>query len=315
MSVTSQIRRLFDTYDGFNPPATPEALERLGQALPGLPDDVVELYRAFDGSAEGPRRGEHRLFSRLMPVAEALEETRKLNELTEKKARAGALAWLWSDDSSNWVGVYTDGPLRGWVVLFDHEEPSLVPVWRSVESFLVRWLDSAVGTAVEKNKAYDIVMVPAELPLIRESPEHTAGDAALARTFAELYEREDAEKKKGRRRFYARCAMTLTPPSETASIARFLADPDMWTPETAASIMSERGFEGAVAELESVVRGGRANGAGTAAFCLASLKGAAARDAVERLARDPDEKLREAIERAVENVQWRKDHPEDYPER
>jgi hypothetical protein len=307
MSVSALIRRLFDTYDGFNPPASPEALERLGQELGPLPEEVFELYRAFDGSKEGPRRGDRRLFSRLMPVAEAIEETRKLEEFMGNRSRAGQIAWLWTDDESNWVGVYTSGPLRGWLLLFEHEEPTCTPVWRGVESFLVRWLDSAVGMATGKEEALDLAMVPAELPLNQESPEHTAGDAALARECAELYEREDKEKE-GRRRFWARCAMTLTPPSQTASITRFLADPDMWTPETAAGLMNQRGYEGAVAELEALVRGGVPNGAGAAAHCLASFKGAAGREAVDRLARDPDEKVRKEMERALEHAQRLRDN-------
>lgn len=305
MSVPALIQRLFDTYDGLNPPAAAEAIEQLDQALGPLPDDVLQLYRAFDGSAEGPRRGDRRLFSRLMPVAEAIEESRKLDELMGNRSRGGTIAWLWTDDESNWVGVYTDGPLRGWLVLFDHEEPKNTPAWRGVQSFLVRWLDSAVGSEAAKEEALDLVMVPAEMPLVDESPEHTAGDAALAREFAELYEREE---KKGRRRFWARCAMTLTPPSQTASITRFLADPDMWTPETAAGLMNQRGYEGAVAELEALVRGGVPNGAGAAAHCLASFKGAAGREAVDRLARDPDEKVRKEMERALEHAQRLRDN-------
>jgi hypothetical protein len=102
--------------------------------------------------------------------------------------------------------------------------------------------------------------------------------------------------------------MTLTPPSQTASITRFLADPDMWTPETAAGLMNQRGYEGAVAELEALVRGGVPNGAGAAAHCLASFKGAAGREAVDRLARDPDEKVRKEMERALEHAQRLRDN-------
>jgi hypothetical protein len=301
MSVAPSILRLLDTYDGLNPPATAEALERLGQTFGALPEDVLDLYRAFDGSAGAPRRGDHQLFSRLMPVAEAIDASRELDAVTAKWPRAGAVAWLWYDDNSNWVGVYTDGPLQGWVLRFEHDEPTAEPVWRSVESFLVRWLDSAEGTAAEDDVAYDLASVPHELPLVDESAAHTAADAALARAFTEKYEQEE---KQGRRRFYGRCAMTLTPPSETASLARFLADDDMWTPATAAMIMSRRRFEGAVPALEALVRGGRPNGASAAARCLATFTSPAARAVLARLGADPDPRVRAEVEQAIHHARF-----------
>jgi hypothetical protein len=301
MSVAPLIRRLLDTYDGLNPPATGEALERLGRAFGALSQDVLDLYRAFDGSAGQPGRGDHRLFSRLMPVAEAIEASRELDAVTAKWPRAGAVAWLWYDDSSNWVGVYTDGPLRGWVLRFEHDEPTAEPLWRSVESFLGRWLDSADGTATEEDVAYDLASVPPELPLVEESPAHTAADSALARAFTAQYEQEPD---RDRRRFYGRCAMTLTPPSETASLARFLADDDMWTPATAVLIMRRRGFEGAVPALEALVRGRRPNGASAAADGLAAFTSPAAHAALARLASDPDPRVRTEVERAIRQARF-----------
>src|SRR5205085_1865357 len=81
----------------------------------------------------------------------------------------GRIAWLWSDDNSNFAGLYTDGPLAGWLVKLDHDEPMLAPAWRSVGSFLERLLDSAPGTAVA-NAAVDLPALPRDVPALEDGP-------------------------------------------------------------------------------------------------------------------------------------------------
>src|ERR1035438_7102570 len=133
--VLKEVRSL---YNGLNPPASEESLTKLQSSAGPLSDEVLALYLDHDGSNSLPQRGTLVLTARLMPVAEVLTTQVAMNRIRVPKT--GAPIWLWTDDNSNYCGVYTDGPLSGWVTVIDHEEPMLAPAFRSVSSFVSQLL-------------------------------------------------------------------------------------------------------------------------------------------------------------------------------
>ena len=283
MTTPQLIRRMRELYDGFNGRASDSDLWRLQDAVGLLPDDVLSIYRDHDGSASLPARGSARLPARLLPIDEVIVIQPELFELLSQGPLIGRIAWLWADDHSNFAGLYTDGPLEGWLVKLDHEEPMLAPAWRSVRSFLERLLDSAPGTAVE-DAAVDLPAVPRDVPALQDDPELVARDRALARVLTESYRKASADEDEDRRRLLATCAICLTPARDAAAeLGEFLREPDMWTPETAIRLLEFRRYKGPVDEIERLARDGHANGDSAAMRLLVRMRTPDADDAVDRL--------------------------------
>jgi hypothetical protein len=287
MTVQQLIRRMREMYDGFNSRASDSDLWTLQDAVGLLPDDLLRVYRDHDGAARRPQRGAAILPARLLPIDEAVELQPALNDVLSQAAMIGRIAWLWADDNSNYVGLYTSGPLEGWWVKLAHDEPMLAPAWRSVASFLERLLDSARGTARPGEEAVDVSTIPRDVPAREDDPEHVARDRAIARSLAEMYGKCDAGdvEQEDLRRLYACCAMALTPARDVESLNVFLRDDDMWTPETAVRLLDFRDYRGPVEELERLAREGHANGDLAAMRLLARMRTPESDAAIERMER------------------------------
>lgn len=243
----------------------------------------MTLYQDHDGSPSLPRQGEAWLPARLLPIDEAVETQQMLAQATADEPSTGDVAWLWTDDNSNYVGIYTSGLLQGWLVKLNHEEPILTPAYRSVTAFLSRLLTVAPGTAEEDDAAYDIVAIPREVPTTEDDPANDETDRALARSFRELFE---GEANPDLRRLYAMCAICLTPVSDTASVVQFLSDKDMWTPEAAVVLMEIRRFGNRVEDLERLAREGTPNGDSAAMRLLVRSGTEPSKAAIARLEKD-----------------------------
>lgn len=282
MDIAHYIEQMHDLFGRFNDPVTDEDLRRLQAAVGTLPNDVLALYRDHDGSENVPPEGDAYPPARLLPVAEAIEHNREIDAALEAAHTAGDIAWLWTDDNSNYVGVHTDGVLRGWLVTLDHEGGELVPSHRSVPGFLHRLIASAPGVADPDHEACDALTIPRELPTTRDDPGTLEGDRRLVTHFRERFAREqDAD----RRRFYATCAICLTPVADTPWVLSLLAEDDIWLPASAVNLLQLRGYSGGIEEVERLARDGRTNGDTAAIRHLVRLDTDAARQAVDRLKR------------------------------
>ena len=280
MSIRHLIQQMRERYDGWSARPSADESAVFLRAFGALPSEVIELYEDHDGTATLPRRGDAWLPVRLMPMREAIETQPALGELTASVADVGRIVWLWSDDNSNYLGVYTTGRLTGWLVKLNHEDPILTPAYRSVGTFLVRLLAAAPGTAPQGQAAIDLVMVPQDVPVIVDDPQHVDTDRMHARTLAEMYSHEADE---DRRRVLSMSSICLTPVADTGSIAPFLREPDMWTPETAVLLMELRRFGGASEEVERLAREGSPNGDSAAMRLLVRLGNSASNAAIARL--------------------------------
>src|SRR5215218_10336945 len=185
MTTPQLIRRMRELYDGFNGRASDADLWRLQDAVGLLPAEVLTIYRDHDGSGRLPRRGDARLPARLLPVDEVLQVQSAIESAMAEAPSLGRIAWLWTDDNSNYAGVYTSGPFEGWLAKLDHEEPMLVPAWRSTNSFFERLLDAAPGTAPPGQAVVDLPMVPRDVPVLEDDPDQVSRDRALARLMTE----------------------------------------------------------------------------------------------------------------------------------
>ncbi|MHC5215325.1 hypothetical protein ACYSNR_01570 [Enterococcus sp. LJL128] len=69
------------------------------------------------------------------------EEFQALSMMTEVLPD---VCFLWTDDESNYAGLFYQGPLRGKIMFLDHGNPFYVPLYKTVDSFIQRVADGSI---------------------------------------------------------------------------------------------------------------------------------------------------------------------------
>lgn len=281
MNLRKVIAELRTKFGGFNSPASATGLAELQASIGLVPEDVRVVYEDHDGSPNLPKSNGSRLVARLMPIAEAIETGHQMRYMANSLAKVGRVAWLWTDDNSNYCGVYTNGSLRGWLCILDHEESMPTPAFRSVASFMSRLVFEALHGNLEEG-ACDIPGLLREIPLTVADLTNSKRDRELSNQF---YQRYLVEPDEDVRRLFAFCSICLTPVEDTQEATRFFTDSDMWTPEAAVRLMELRRWCEAVPQLETLAREGQPNGDSAAMRLLARLNTNESRQAVAHLKR------------------------------
>lgn len=229
-----------------------------------LPSPVAALYDAPD-----PIGPVHDLM-RLLSPAEAIETNRALREFDSE--RDPDFYFFWTDDNSNFAGVYLSGELAPRVALYDHEEPSDTPAYFGVESFqAARALGAESGLAwYELTADYPVVGAAA-------SP-HAEADRALAHKYLQAYREDPANRQR-----LAFLAMNLLPPDETESICELMSSEDMWVQERACQVVGLRKHQPAITRLKQVAIGGLHTGRVAAILALKKMETPEARGVLEEL--------------------------------
>lgn len=278
--MQDQIDRLRSLEPVLNGPASEESIAALTEAAGGsLPTDLLSLYRDHDGCISLAMGMDGMLPARLMPIDEALRTNLKLGEFYADDPKLGPLIWLWTDDNSNYVGLYTDGPAAGWLTVLDHEGEYLTPAFRSIRHFMIALIGSAPRDEDDDQAAFDAPSVPPDVPVQRDDPATVEGDRRLARIFRERYERETNEDQK---QLEAISAIRLTPVADTALLLPFLEDPDMYTPAEAVDVLRMRQYHDAIPALSRLAEHGSYNGHSMAMGALVEFGEPAAAE-IERL--------------------------------
>jgi hypothetical protein len=229
-------------------PEDESALSRLCESVGWVPEELLALYR-------NPEDRDLHSTVRLMSIEEVLQTNADL--VSAGYIQAGPVSWHWTDDNSNYSGIYTEGPLKGWLTRLNHDEPTLIPAYRSVTSFLAYLAGS--------QDACGIPSLGFEMPLVEVDAAHTESDRQLAAYFRDRYQEEQGDDLK---RHFAFCSICLTPPEHTPDVLVFFGDKDMWTPEAAVRLLELRRFEGDSAAMRQLAR----LGTGAANDAIARLK-------------------------------------------
>jgi hypothetical protein len=273
--LKQELSRIRRQYSGFNGPAGEDAIVQLVRALGELPADLLDVYRDHNGSSTFLKSRANWIPARLLPIGEAIETNADCSDFLEDAPKAGTIVLLWCDDNSNYIGVYTSGLLRGWLTVLNHEEPALVPAYRSVGAFYAR-----LGISSSDSSPTDLPSIARELPVLVDDSKYVSDDRALARAFFTLFQNEPAE---DQRRLYAMCSMALTPVADTKDVVAFLKEDDMWTPEAAVNLLAFRRFADRIDEVERLAREGFPNGDSAAMRHLIQLNTNSSRQAITRL--------------------------------
>jgi hypothetical protein len=226
-------------------PCTPERLHTLSRELgTELDPFLLAVYADHDGFTEA---GNDAPF-RLMPVDEVAQTHRSFQGMGED-AGFPTLAWsaFWTDDNSNYVACYTDGPLRGKLFLLDHDGIELAPRFRSARSFC-----TALVRAVDEKR--DVRDVPTDYPAITAP---LLGDDETDRTLALRYLAACGDTyDEDERTYLAHCAINLLPYTETAPLLAFAGDENDSIRDLAAGLLKRRRVESTLPRLVELLRTG-----------------------------------------------------------
>jgi hypothetical protein len=262
----------FHAYEGLNAPAPAATIERLVRAFPDAPEDLLALYREHDGARRLRRRSGDALVGRLLPIDEALETNAIFASTFEFEPLPGRVLWAWTDDNGSHAAVFLDGPLKGWVTVFDHENPEYTPAFRSVRSFLERLL--------REPDALDLPRLRRDVPTMCPAPGTDGFDRELA---FDCLARCQSAPDDGWRRTWAECFIALLPVSDTQLVAEMLRDPDLCGVEKAVALVELRGYEGCVRELEALALSGPPNAQSAAMRALVRMRSDGSEAALNRL--------------------------------
>lgn len=249
------------------------------------PEAVTDLYACANGSSDAPVHEEQHAPCRLMPVSEVQEVYAELSAIDA--VMLCNPIWLFTDDNSNYAGVYSDHPLRAYVTILSHDEPDPSPRWSSIAEFLSAVLTPEADGAL----ATDLPSVHPKLPVPRGQPS-TSRSEELGLRFLTLASQESDD---DYRRAYMFAGARLLPPDRASMLVPFLDDGDMWIPEQAAIQLGMWEYEPAVPKLVELVLKGRPNGDTAGIIALVAMSSTVARDALKTLRLEGDDRVRRLL--------------------
>lgn len=238
-----QLARLHNRGDGNAAPATAAELDELGHVLGvALPSTIRAIYE--DHRIEEPG------FGRCLRLLSPTEAGRTIVALREFGVpfEDQELGTFWTDDNSNYAGVFASGPPAGRLFKVDHDETSPEPCWRSVESFYDSLLDARDAGVDWSEMETDYPRGPADVS--------SADDALASRLFTVRQDQPDSPV--GERAAYQ--ALALSSATHAEQVMSLMQSDDMWVQERAVQILGHWRWEPAVAGIVDVVRNGQHNG-------------------------------------------------------
>lgn len=228
------------SYGDPDPPCAPERL----RALPGelgfeIDPFLLELYAGFDGqqhtwrtSAREGGTEEEDVGFRLMPVADVVELYRVFQDRDRFEFPTYAWCAFWTNDNSDYMACYTEGPLRGKVCILEHDGDRFVPRFRSARSFCAALLKAAdEGGRINRGEFRDY-------PVVAPPPEgDDAADTALSLRLIEACRESDDPDQQG---YLAACAADLLPYHDADLLLSLAGDENAYVRDAVDALLEER---------------------------------------------------------------------------
>jgi len=216
-----------------------------------------EVMNAFDNPIYMKHKNDYLI--RLLSIEEVTEMYLYLNE----DVNISEVLPLWTDDSSNYVGVYMFGPQTGKVCFINHEEIDLSPVYPNVHTFIKILLE---------NSESDWYELPTQYPLSKEHTDElqVKQDVQAIKELKNLLKNPELDEDK--RTQYLFSIMAITPYTQLDEIIPLLEDSNMWVQERAAEILGFHRYLPAKEKLNWVKEHGQYNGKMAAELALKRIR-------------------------------------------
>jgi hypothetical protein len=275
--MLEQLARLRAMTNGLLPPAARSEITTLESVLGGaVPEQVGAIY-ADHAAMTSERWWAMRLLSPA-EVAEAIVGLR----MAQLPIPDDELGVFWTDDNSNYAGVFLRGPLEGRVFTLDHEEPSPAPVFVSVESFYSAMLEAADQARANGESIDDHALKP-DYPRRTSSDPSRPDDDDVARRLLSSYWAQPGEPDGERAAFQG---IALSSNDDNELLVELFSVDDMFVAEAAARTVGLRRWSPAVPALAQLARGNLQNGRLAAILALKAIGDRPARQALEALRRE-----------------------------
>lgn len=168
---------------------------------------------------------------------------------------------IWTDNNSNYIGLFYDGPLKYRVCYINHEETDISPGFRSVDSFVAE---------LEKNPQLDWDELDKDYPRNKENNNESIDhDLSCIQQLNQLIESSELDDEL--RCQYIFCIMALTPYNQLDTLLKYLDDEDMYVQERACEIFGYHRYTPVQAKLKEVMAHGQHNGKLAAKRALAQM--------------------------------------------
>ncbi|PUA39046.1 hypothetical protein C8Z91_11270 [Paenibacillus elgii] len=192
------------------------------------------------------------------------EEIREMLDFLQDLACHRGICPLLTDDQSNYIGLYTDGPLRDKVCYLDHEETDLSPGFRHMERFVEKSLQTP-GTEWDR--------LERDYPVVSdrdEQHEHSVHDLKVIQEIDQRLLQEELDEDDMQQLIFAK--LTIMPYAESEQICRYLTSDDMFIQEKAVILLRKRNYTAAARSLFEVAKNGMHNGRMAAIFALKQFR-------------------------------------------
>ncbi|SCW28782.1 hypothetical protein SAMN04487970_1001284 [Paenibacillus tianmuensis] len=171
---------------------------------------------------------------------------------------------LLTDDQSNNIGLYTEGPLRDKICYLDHEETDLSPGFRHMERFIAKCLQHPGAEWDQLERDYPVVSDR------DEQHEHSVLDLKVIQEIDRLLLQEDLDEDYTRQLVFSK--LTIMPYAESEQICRYVTSDDMFIQEKAVILLRKRNYTAAAHALFEVAQHGMHNGRMAAIFALKQFR-------------------------------------------
>lgn len=228
-----------------------DLLKKLNITLP------VELVEELETHKK--KQKDQIFFLRLMDSDEIIEVAEFMSEIEVYQD----IIPLWTDDNSNYIGVYIQGASKYRICYINHEETDLSPGFRSISSFITKLGLHPNFDWDELEKDY-----PSEIEI---SSTEMDEDLSCIDELNNLISSNQLENDDIRCQ-YIFSIMALTPIKHLESLIKYLDDEDMYVQEKACEIIGFHRYIPAREKLLEVSKNGMHNGKLAAKRALARIR-------------------------------------------
>ncbi len=256
------MREIIDEIESLNlelrPPASVDLILKLRGEFVDLPHELIALFQHHNGSD-----ADCYLPMRLLPIEEVIETTKELRSIPELVGnKSFQPVFCWTDDNSNYAGIFVDTELSGRVFILDHDDCPAIPAFRSVRSYYEQLL-------IVRKSDQDWYELTRDYPSLNADDVtfESEADTALARNYLDLYLSGDPENDS----IWAFYAMALSGFKDSELIMQLLDSSNMWVQERACKLLGQRRCVAAIPRLRDVALNGMHNGRSASVLALKNM--------------------------------------------